>query len=84
MNVTVFGATGAIGSLTVNELLVNGHAVTAYARNASKVPALWGDRVRVVMGEMNRPGFSGGRVLPAAVAARRRFHGSTRARTRLG
>jgi uncharacterized protein YbjT (DUF2867 family) len=32
MNVTVFGATGAIGSLTVDELLANGHTLTAYAR----------------------------------------------------
>jgi putative NADH-flavin reductase len=53
MNVTVFGATGAIGSLTVGELLANGHTVTAYARNAKKIPATWGDRVRVVIGEMS-------------------------------
>ena len=38
MNVTVFGATGAIGSLTVNELLANGHTVTAHARNPNKNP----------------------------------------------
>lgn len=31
MNVTVFGATGAIGSLTVAELLDRGHTVTACA-----------------------------------------------------
>ena len=43
MNVTVFGATGAIGSLTVNEFLANGHTVTAYARNPNKIPAGWGD-----------------------------------------
>src|SRR4051794_41676407 len=53
MNVTVFGATGAIGSLTVTELLDRGHTVTAYARNASKVPTTWGDRVRVVIGELS-------------------------------
>lgn len=53
MNVTVFGATGAIGSLTVSELLDRGHTVTAYARNPAKVPAAWGDRVRVVIGEMS-------------------------------
>ena len=53
MNVTVFGATGAIGSLTVNELLANGHTVTAYARNPNKIPAGWGDRVRVVVGELS-------------------------------
>lgn len=53
MNVTVFGATGAIGSLTVDELLDRGHDVTAYARNPAKVPARWGERVRVVIGEMS-------------------------------
>lgn len=53
MNVTVFGATGAIGSLTVAELLDRGHQVTAYARNPQKVPASWGDRVRVVIGEVS-------------------------------
>lgn len=53
MNVTIFGATGAIGSLTVAELLERGHAVTAYARNPAKVPDTWGDRVRVVIGEMS-------------------------------
>lgn len=53
MNVTVFGATGVIGVLTVGELLDRGHTVTAYARNRSKVPATWGERVRVVIGEMS-------------------------------
>ena len=53
MNVTVFGATGAIGSLTVDELLANGHTVTAYARNPRKIPPEWGDRVRVIIGEMS-------------------------------
>jgi putative NADH-flavin reductase len=51
--VTVFGATGAIGSLTVAELLDRGHTVTAYARNPAKVPTTWGHRVRVVIGEMS-------------------------------
>lgn len=54
MNVTVFGATGAIGSLTVDELLAAGHTVTAYARNPAKVPARWAaGNVRVVIGEMS-------------------------------
>lgn len=53
MNVTVFGATGAIGSLTVAELLDHGHTVTAYARSPNKFPDTWGDRVRVVIGEMS-------------------------------
>ena len=39
MNVTVFGATGAIGQLVVAELLAAGHTVTGYVRNPAKVPA---------------------------------------------
>jgi putative NADH-flavin reductase len=55
VKITVFGATGAIGSLTVSELLDRGHEVTAYARNPAKVPSTWGERVRVVIGEMTDP-----------------------------
>lgn len=53
MNVTVFGATGAIGSLTVAELRAKGHKVTAYLRNPAKIPGDWGTDVRVVVGEMS-------------------------------
>lgn len=53
MNVTVFGATGAIGQLTVGELLGRGHAVTAYSRNPRKIPDSWRERVHVVLGEMS-------------------------------
>lgn len=53
MNLTVFGATGTIGSLTVTELLERGHTVTAYARTPAKVPAAWRDRVRLVLGELS-------------------------------
>ncbi len=53
MNVTVFGATGAIGSLTVTELLDRGHQVTAYARNPAKIPTAWADRVKIVIGEIS-------------------------------
>ncbi|WP_280301837.1 NAD(P)-dependent oxidoreductase [Nocardia abscessus] len=30
-----------------------GHTVTAYARNPAKIPGRWGERVRVVIGEMS-------------------------------
>ena len=53
MKITVFGATGAIGSLTVSELLDRGHEVTAYVRNPAKIPSTWAERVRVVIGEMS-------------------------------
>ncbi|BBX17069.1 NmrA family transcriptional regulator [Mycolicibacterium duvalii] len=52
MKVTVFGATGAIGQLVVGNLLDAGHSVKAYARNASKIPASWKDRVETVVGEI--------------------------------
>jgi putative NADH-flavin reductase len=52
VNVTVFGATGAIGQLVVGELLGAGHTVTAYARNPAKVPSSWPDTVRLVVGEI--------------------------------
>ncbi len=55
MNVTVFGATGAIGQLVVTELLTAGHSVTAYARNPAKVPSSWPEDVRVIIGEITDP-----------------------------
>ena len=52
MNVTVFGATGAIGQQVVKQLRTSGHAVTAYVRNPGKVPSSWGQDVTVVTGEV--------------------------------
>jgi putative NADH-flavin reductase len=52
MNVTVFGATGAIGRQVVDQLTSRGHAVTAYVRNPRKVPTTWGEDVAVVVGEI--------------------------------
>jgi uncharacterized protein YbjT (DUF2867 family) len=52
MNVTVFGATGAIGQYVVSELLAAGHTVTAYARDPAKVPSTWPDDVRLVIGKI--------------------------------
>ena len=73
MSETVFGATGAISSLTVAELLDRGHTVTAYARNPAKIPAAWTDQVRVVAGEM-----SDAQAIDTAVARRRRGGQRTR------
>lgn len=53
MNVTVFGATGGVGSLVVDQLRARGHTVTAYVRNPGKVPASWGYDVTVVVGELS-------------------------------
>jgi putative NADH-flavin reductase len=52
MHVTVFGATGAVGSQVVDQLRSRGHTVTAYVRNPAKVPATWGEDVAVVVGEI--------------------------------
>jgi uncharacterized protein YbjT (DUF2867 family) len=52
MNVTVFGATGAIGKQVVAQLRSNGHTVAAYVRNPDKVPASWREDVTVVVGEI--------------------------------
>ena len=52
MKVTVFGATGAIGSQVVDQLRSRGHTVTACVRNPAKVPAGWGNDVAVVVGEL--------------------------------
>jgi nucleoside-diphosphate-sugar epimerase len=53
MKVTVFGATGGVGSRVVDELRSHGHSVTAYVRNPDKVPAGWGSDVNVVVGELS-------------------------------
>lgn len=53
MKITVFGATGAIGALSVAELLDQGHTVTAYARNPQKIPESWDGKVQTVIGEMS-------------------------------
>lgn len=51
--VTVFGATGAIGKLVVERLLDQGHLVRVYVRSPTKLPAEWGHRVEVVQGELS-------------------------------
>ena len=53
MNVTVFGATGGIGSKVVEQLRTRGHDVSAFVRNSGKIPASWDDTVTVVTGELN-------------------------------
>ena len=55
MNVTVFGATGRVGSQVVGQLRSRGHTVTAYVRNPGKVPGTWDQDVTVVVGELSDP-----------------------------
>lgn len=51
MNVSVFGATGALGRECVTQCLEAGHAVTALVRTPAKLPAALRERVRVVEGD---------------------------------
>jgi putative NADH-flavin reductase len=53
-NVTVFGATGNIGRHVVDQLLADGHTVTAYVRNQSKLTTTHAN-LRVVEGELTDP-----------------------------
>ncbi|SEB50526.1 NAD(P)-dependent oxidoreductase [Paenibacillus sp. GP183] len=54
MKVLVTGGTGFIGSYVVKELLLYGHEITLFARNASKVPGfVEHDHIRFVTGQMD-------------------------------
>ena len=50
MKVIVFGATGSIGHLTVQELLKEGHDVTAFARNPQKL-SLTDNKLSLIVGD---------------------------------
>jgi putative NADH-flavin reductase len=52
MNVTVFGATGAIGQLVVGDLLAAGHTVTAYVRKPGKVSSSRPQDLHLIVGEI--------------------------------
>ncbi|CDO31235.1 NAD(P)-dependent oxidoreductase [Mycolicibacterium porcinum] len=52
MRYTVFGATGGIGSLIVDQLLSAGHDVTVYVRTPSKL-GLTHERLTVIAGELS-------------------------------
>jgi putative NADH-flavin reductase len=52
MHVTVFGATGKIGRLVVDQLLADGHTVTAYVRNPAKLTAQH-PNLHIVQGELD-------------------------------
>jgi putative NADH-flavin reductase len=52
--VAVFGATGGIGRLVVDQLLAAGHTVTAYVRNPAKLTVEHPD-LTIVQGELGDP-----------------------------
>ena len=54
MRVTVFGASGKIGSLVVDDLLTRGHGVTAYVRDPGKLNISHPNLITVV-GELSDP-----------------------------
>ncbi|MFA9410786.1 MAG: NAD(P)-dependent oxidoreductase [Deltaproteobacteria bacterium] len=51
MKITIFGATGALGSECLTQALDAGHEVTVLVRSASKLPAHSRQRIRVVEGD---------------------------------
>lgn len=51
MRITVFGATGSVGRLVVEQALAQGHEVTAFTRRAASVTATH-ERLRVVEGDV--------------------------------
>jgi putative NADH-flavin reductase len=52
MNITIFGASGAIGQLLMRLALDNGDSVTAYVRNPEKIK-LNHPNLRLVKGELS-------------------------------
>ena len=57
MHLTVFGASGSIGSLVVDQALAAGHTVTAHTRDTARVVArpAYADRLQVVAGDVTDP-----------------------------
>ena len=56
MKITIFGATGALGSECLTQTLDAGHEVTVLVRSASKLPTHSRQQIRVVEGDGLRAG----------------------------
>ncbi|MGN6094315.1 MAG: NAD(P)-dependent oxidoreductase, partial [Luteibacter jiangsuensis] len=75
MKIVLFGATGNIGQVILDEALSRGHEVTAVARDPSRIAARGG--LRVVKGDVNDPA-SLASALAGADAAIASLSGDTR------
>jgi putative NADH-flavin reductase len=53
MRITVFGANGKIGRLVVEQLLANGHHVTAFVRDPAKLRPFAGERLTIIQGGLS-------------------------------
>ncbi|AGB73876.1 MULTISPECIES: NmrA family NAD(P)-binding protein [Rhizobium] len=58
MNYLVFGATGNIGARVTQRLLDSGASPSVFVRNATRARALFGNRVEIHTGDLERPGSS--------------------------
>jgi putative NADH-flavin reductase len=81
MKVIVFGATGPTGRRAVDEALANGHEVTGFMRDPSKLVKNH-DRLRVVQGDALDPA-SVEKALTGQEAGLRRATGGSRASDRV-
>lgn len=54
MKIIIFGATGGIGRQVVNQALAQGHTVTAFARDASKVE-IQHENLSIALGDVMEP-----------------------------
>lgn len=55
MNLTLFGATGALGQQCATQALEAGHHVTVLARTPAKLPSSFANRVTVIEGDALNP-----------------------------
>ena len=53
MNITLFGANGAIGKIVLNHALAHGDSVTAYVRRVDSLAGL-ACKVNVIVGDLSR------------------------------
>lgn len=55
MNITIFGATGALGGECLRQAIDAGHKITVLVRNANKLPAQLVKEINIVEGDALKP-----------------------------